>query len=213
MLGVRDKVVLIACNGQLGKALGFVFAQNRAHTYLAGRDKKELESMLELIKEKNYTATPVEADMSDGKGVKKAIGLISERHSQIDVLAFAFGEEAGQSNLETAAREALPLLKRARAASIISICAHGNAEQAAEATERLAKELIQYGIRANCLYYREMGMEFNPDNHILAGRTLGESKTNPLDVANLALFLAMDDSFWINGQSIAVDGGMGLVKE
>ena len=228
MLGVRDKVVVIVgASGMTGKALAYTFAQNRAHTYFAGGDKKSLEDISAAIREKNFTATPIEADISGEGGAKKIVGAISERHSQIDTLVFNLQAEISKDqashmkSIEAFVKASVPLLKRSRAASIISIAGcrepkqpdGGHDNPITGLTKRLAAGLLQYGIRANCIFSPEAEMEFNPDNHILAGRTLGENKTNPLDIANLALFFAMDDSFWINGQWIVVDGGLCLAAK
>lgn len=211
MLGVRDKVVVIAnASGGLGRALAYTFAQNRAHTYFSGKDGKELEGILETIKEKNFTATPIEADVSGERGIGKIVETVSHKHSQIDVIVFIMSE--GADNAGEFVKACIPLLKRGRAPSIIITSTlekqamdHGNGT-----ARSLASGLMKYGIRTNCIFSPPAGLDFNPDNHILSGRTLGENKTNPLDPANLALFLAMDDSFWINGQCIAVDGGLGI---
>jgi 3-oxoacyl-[acyl-carrier protein] reductase len=105
-------------------------------------------------------------------------------------------------------------------ASIIGIM--GNAGQANYAasqggliafTKTVAKELASRSVRANAIapgfIQTDMTAKLSEDvrsemlKHIPLG-TLG----SPTDVANLALFLASDDSAYITGQVVQVDGGM-----
>jgi len=86
-------------------------------------------------------------------------------------------------------------------------------------TKRLALELGQYGIHVNAiapgLILTDMAMdvqssEENTEDFLRSRREkrmlrrLGE----PEDVANVALFLASDESSFITGQVISVDGGL-----
>jgi 3-oxoacyl-[acyl-carrier protein] reductase len=105
-------------------------------------------------------------------------------------------------------------------ASIIGVM--GNAGQANYAaskggliafTKTVAKELASRNVRANAIapgfIQTDMTAKLSEEvrsemlKHIPLGK-LG----NPQDVANLALFLAGDDSAYITGQVIQVDGGM-----
>jgi 3-oxoacyl-[acyl-carrier protein] reductase len=105
-------------------------------------------------------------------------------------------------------------------ASIIGIM--GNAGQANYAaskggliafTKTVAKELASRNVRANAIapgfIQTDMTAKLTEEvksemlKHIPLGK-LG----NPADVANLALFLASDDSAYVTGQVVQVDGGM-----
>lgn len=105
-------------------------------------------------------------------------------------------------------------------ASIIGIM--GNAGQANYAaskggliafTKTLAKELASRNVRANAIAPGFIQTEMTaklPDNvksEMLKFVPLGKFGTVQ-DVANLALFLASDDSSYITGQVVQVDGGM-----
>lgn len=80
-------------------------------------------------------------------------------------------------------------------------------------TKTLSQELAPYGIRVNALapsmvntrMKEQMGEEAN--NEVLR-RTALKRNANPEEIAKLALFLASDDSSFINGQIIRIDGGM-----
>jgi 3-oxoacyl-[acyl-carrier protein] reductase len=90
-------------------------------------------------------------------------------------------------------------------------------------TKTVALEVGPYGIRCNCIvpggidtelwqtWVRRTAAERNLDEqarraNLLSGVALRAIST-PADVANLALFLASDDSRTITGQSIVVDAG------
>jgi 3-oxoacyl-[acyl-carrier protein] reductase len=105
-------------------------------------------------------------------------------------------------------------------ASIIGVM--GNAGQANYAaskggliafTKTVAKELASRNVRANAIapgfIQTDMTAKLSEEvkGEMLKHIPLGKLGT-PQDVANLALFLASDDSAYITGQVIKVDGGM-----
>jgi NAD(P)-dependent dehydrogenase (short-subunit alcohol dehydrogenase family) len=90
-------------------------------------------------------------------------------------------------------------------------------------TKAVALEVGPHGIRCNCIVpggietelwknwirrtAAEDGLDYETQrDRRLAGTALGDIST-PMDVANLALFLASDDSRTITGQSVVVDAG------
>lgn len=89
-------------------------------------------------------------------------------------------------------------------------------------TKTAALEVAEYGVRVNSIhpsYAKTQMMDIveagnNPDDPDAVRREL--VKTIPLgrygeaeDIANLVLFLASDESQFITGEQIRVDGGMG----
>ena len=86
----------------------------------------------------------------------------------------------------------------------------------AELTRRLASETAEYGINANyiqlgAIMTPESRRVFNNDKELRdfciqrsAAKRLGE----PVDIAKVALFLATDDSVFVSGTGIVVDGGV-----
>jgi 3-oxoacyl-[acyl-carrier protein] reductase len=76
-------------------------------------------------------------------------------------------------------------------------------------TVLLAEDLAPYGIRANCIAPGPIQSNLpdsappNPSESTLLGRA-----GLPTEIATVALFLASEESSYVNGQCIKVDGGM-----
>jgi len=85
-------------------------------------------------------------------------------------------------------------------------------------TRSLASEYGRYGIRTNCIapaaIATDMIKESNPDGDDFDSATFINLRTplrrwgTPKEVAQLALFLASNDSSYLNGAIIAADGGI-----
>lgn len=125
--------------------------------------------------------------------------------------------------------ELLPLMKSSPAGRIIMLGfnrsvfsqdgskSYAKSEAAiAELTRKLAAETAQFGINVN---YIQLGAIMTPESRRIfnndkalrdyciqrsAAKRLGE----PVDIAKVALFLATDDSVFVSGTGIVVDGGM-----
>ena len=84
-------------------------------------------------------------------------------------------------------------------------------------TKSAARELGPYGINSNCIapgtietgiFYTRMAPEEVEEHHERAKEaTLMGRLGSPEDIAKLALFLASDDSSFICGETIVIDGG------
>jgi 3-oxoacyl-[acyl-carrier protein] reductase len=125
---------------------------------------------------------------------------------------------------------AVPALKASKAGRIISTASVAairsgpglGAYSASKAglvglTRSFAYELGEAGITANCILpgatltkmtQRTLGNPAYADEQ--ASRTALKRIGAPIDIARVALFLASDDSGYVTGQSIAVDGGMSI---
>ncbi len=122
-------------------------------------------------------------------------------------------------------REAIPYMVNRKNGKIINVSSiwgisgascevHYSASKAAVIglTKALAKELGPSGICVNCI---APGVIDTPMNHCFDGevmRSLAEDTPlmrvgNPEDVAKTVLFLASEDSSFVTGQTICVDGG------
>ena len=135
------------------------------------------------------------------------------------------------TNLKSAfnyVRACVPLMMRQRSGNILSVSSvvgiHGNAGQANYAaskaglvgfTKSIAKELASRGIRANVLApgFIITEMTGKLDEKMLAEWCKGIPMQRGGDVdevAKAALFLVSDQSSYITGQVLQVDGGMGM---
>jgi NAD(P)-dependent dehydrogenase (short-subunit alcohol dehydrogenase family) len=129
-------------------------------------------------------------------------------------------------------RQLLPMMKSSPAGRIIvlgfnrsvfakdGLDSYAKSEAAiADLTRRLASETASFGINAN---YIQLGAIMTPESRRVfkndkelrdyciqssASKRLGE----PVDVAKVALFLATDDSVFVSGTGIMVDGGVASV--
>jgi len=94
----------------------------------------------------------------------------------------------------------------------------GSEAAIADVTRRLAAQTAQFGINVN---YIQLGAIMTPESRRVfnndkalrdyciqrsAAKRLGE----PVDIAKVALFLATDDSVFVSGTGIIVDGGMSV---
>lgn len=91
-------------------------------------------------------------------------------------------------------------------------------------TESVAKELGESSVRVNCIcpggiatpiFGKAFGLAtqvadqtVEPMKDVLAGAQAIPRAGLPLDIANAALFLASDDSTFVNGHALVVDGGL-----
>ena len=114
-----------------------------------------------------------------------------------------------------------PIMKENSGGSIVAVAASFNVRQSGNAAYSAAKTGI-IGLSDN------LAREFHTDNirvnTILAGLFRGKLESDsvnpaevtlhrtgyPQDIAYAALFLASDESGWITGQSLAVDGGVDI---
>jgi NAD(P)-dependent dehydrogenase (short-subunit alcohol dehydrogenase family) len=131
--------------------------------------------------------------------------------------------------VEGVCQQLLPLMKSSPAGRLIvlgfnrsvfgqdGLDSYAKSEAAiAELIRRLAADTAQFGINAN---YIQLGAIMTPESRRIfnndktlrdfciqrsAAKRLGE----PVDIAKVALFLATDDSVFVSGTGIVVDGGI-----
>jgi NAD(P)-dependent dehydrogenase (short-subunit alcohol dehydrogenase family) len=83
-------------------------------------------------------------------------------------------------------------------------------------TRSVALEVAKHKIRVNCIcpggintpIFNLLSTDTNVIEQWLAGICPLNRAGHPEDIANMALFLAGDESQWITGQAMVVDGGL-----
>ncbi len=80
----------------------------------------------------------------------------------------------------------------------------------AKAIKILASELIKKGIRVNGIAPTFIDGNFEPERNWKVYRKLGDPKAPPEDFARVIIWLLTDESEWVNGVVIPVDGGARL---
>ncbi|MCL4373993.1 MAG: SDR family oxidoreductase [Candidatus Marsarchaeota archaeon] len=80
----------------------------------------------------------------------------------------------------------------------------------AKLAETLAQELVLDGIRVNAVAPLSMRFDFEPERDWKKERKLGDSECPPEDVASVIRWLASEESEWVDGVTIPVDGGARL---
>lgn len=132
-----------------------------------------------------------------------------------------FWEATLRNNLRTVylmSKNAAHYMKNSGGGSIINVSAafktllDGNAAYAAAKggivglTKNLAREVRDNNIRVNCIMPGVVRNESDENNLKNSQRDI-RRKGNSEDVANAALFFASDNSSWVTGQTLVVDGG------
>jgi len=182
----------------------------------------------------------ISIDLGSKTNIKKIEDLLN--NSLIDNLIFCHRYRGDDSQIEyqltvNAVCEIIELLKGKfkKNGSIVALSSEASNlifdEQAIEYhTSRAALEsLIRYyavslgakGIRCNCVLpgtvikeeNRNFFTEDNPVTKLIKEITPLNNIGHSIDIANLVEFLCSDKSSFISGQSINVDGGLGLVAQ
>lgn len=143
------------------------------------------------------------------------------KKEKLEELDEEFWNSVITNNLKSAfllSKHVIPYMKSNKGGSIINVSAAfrtlmdgNNAYGAAKMgiigmTQNLAKEYAGDNIRINCVcpgVVREDAKGYDAEGYKTELKKCGQSE----DVAYVVLFLASDESSWITGQSIVVDGG------
>ena len=201
--------------------------------------KPQLKELVEKLSDENCHVQVVLGDISNAEDCKRMVEEVIEEQGQIDVLVNNAGitrdklvmqmseadfEDVITTNLNGAfylSKYVSRYMMKRRSGRIINMSSvvglHGNAGQvnyaAAKAgligmTKSFAKEFASRNILVNAIAPTEKLTEQVKDK-IKAEIPLGKIG-EPSDVANLTAFLAGDESRYITGQVISVDGGMNI---
>jgi 3-oxoacyl-[acyl-carrier protein] reductase len=224
----------------MGTAIPALFAREGARLLLVARRREPLEALAGRLQAAGGEVGVCTADLTTTEGAAAMAAAALERFGRIDVLYNNLGDSAAggiaphetsdddweylrRINLDCAflcSRAVLPAMLQQQRGSIIHASAAERVRLRAnvgytaakagvvELCRRLARAYRDDGVRVNCICPGGIGnaveAAFDPPPPTLA------RGAHPADVAYAALYFASDESAWVTGQVLEVDGGRGL---
>jgi 3-oxoacyl-[acyl-carrier protein] reductase len=232
--------LVVGAGGGMGTAVPGLFAREGARVVLGARRAAPLAELAAKIRARGGTADVVTGDATTPEGADSLVAGTLARHGRLDVLYLNVGEHAfgGQRAHETSpeawrflldvnltsaflpCRAALPAML-GRGGSIVLVAASESVRRGANPgyaagkealialTRNLARQYRADNVRVNCLCPGSIGGSRGEEDFGPPPPELSRA-AHPADVANAALYLASDESAWVTGQYLEVDGGAGL---
>lgn len=232
--------LIVGAGGGMGTAVPALFAREGARVVLAGRRQAPLDELAAKLRVRGGEVGVATGDAMTPDGSAALVDQTIALFGQLDVLylnvgEYAFGDRRPHEtdpdawrylldvNLSSAfypCRAALPKMI-GRGGSIVVVSASESVRRGAPVgyaaakaallalSRRLAREYRAENIRVNCLCPGSIGGSLGDADFAPPPPNLARS-AHPSDVAYCALYLASDESAWITGQMIEVDGGAGL---
>jgi len=185
-------------------------------------DLNEFNRIPDLVREVTASAGGIDVLVNNaGVNLKKDALAVSDREYQDIILTnqtavFALCREVGKSMVARGAGNVIMMSSMASHYGIPKVVAYSAAKAAVEGmTRALAVEWSPHGVRVNCIApgfiataMSSRAFENDParKERVLA-RTPLRRLGDPSDVANAALFLASEQSRFVTGITLPVDGG------
>lgn len=237
------KAIVTGANRSIGKAIAIAFAKEGADVVISYRsDEAGAKDTISAVEKLGRSGKCLFADFSTTEGVKIFFQQAIEYLGRVDILVNNAGGYDTKSFLDLdidkfesvlkvslsapmlltqlAARGMIQLSIAGVIINISSISgnrpypnrvAHSTAKAALNMlTQATALELAQYNIRVNAIAPGTTPYEGDvTSNFEIPLKRMGK----PLDQATAALFLASDESSWMTGQILTIDGGQSLSFE
>lgn len=238
---MKNKVAIVTGSSRgIGAGIGLAFAKEGANVvinYL--KSHEQTRQTVKSLRKIGVTSFAFQADVSDAEQVSKMVGKTIEEFGKIDILVnnaggvipFSFDEpnyDNWQRMIDVHLKALLvcsravskPMLER-KGGLIINITVydqHGSLDYlmtknaANNITRGLARKLAPY-IRVNAIapgYITIWGTK--EGRKVIAEQIPLKRWGTPEDIGKVAVFLASDDSSYITGSVIIVDGGSLLVR-
>ena len=244
---LEGKIAIVTGSGiGIGRAIAMRFAAEKAHVWVTDLNVETAEETVRDIKAAGGSATAMAVDVSKGQDLTALVRNVDAAHGLADVLVNNAGivvrgevrhlsdadwtklREVNIDAILRLSRDALPLLRKSKGASIInisSIMAHRGLRPLAAytttkgavtaLTKGLAVEYSPFNIRVNAISpgYVETAitdriLKFPAARQSLIDKTPMGRLGRPEDMTGAAVFFASDDSIYCTGSDLAVDGGM-----
>lgn len=223
---LKDKAIVVTgASSGMGKAIVELFVKEGANVVAVARRADRLASLAESLKGEAGKCIPFTGDVSRREDCEAMIDECVKQFGKLDVLVNNAGVMDNMATVANctdekyeyvmginvygplaAMRKAVNVfLEQGSGGNIITISSFGAYHQAAGVIYCASKAAV------NAIAL-EIGVAMGqPDmdgfNRIKGVQSLMPASGEPIDVANCALFLASDDSSFISGQIIGVDGG------
>jgi meso-butanediol dehydrogenase / (S,S)-butanediol dehydrogenase / diacetyl reductase len=229
---LKGKVAIVTGAGRgIGEGVARRFAREGAAVVAAQRTYSEVERVVDTIVQEGGSAIPIETDVRDEQRVRNLIDTTLENYGRLDVLCNNAGVGLLRTVVESTMEEYDYVLEQgtgsvinvASVASFVGFrrdaayCASKGA--VLMLTRQTALDFAPNGVRVNaiCPGFIDTPMlrlycesQPNPDaawSEVLAQHPIGRLGTVD-DIAGAALYLASDDSTWVTGVALPVDGGL-----
>jgi NAD(P)-dependent dehydrogenase (short-subunit alcohol dehydrogenase family) len=240
IVGKLDGKVAVITGASTGMALAGakLFVDEGAHVFISGRRKEALDEAVKLI---GRNVTAVQGDAADLDDLDRLYDTVRQEKGTIDVLWASAGTgeqrrlgEITEEHFDTAfwlnargtlftVQKALPLLNDGgsifmtgsnasqRGYAGWSVYAASKAVQQAYARVWLA-ELKDRRIRVNVLTPGQVATAKQEETKRQFESLIPRGKMGrPEEIAAVALFLASDDSSYVNGMELVADGGTTVI--
>ncbi|BBD73688.1 3-ketoacyl-ACP reductase [Sulfodiicoccus acidiphilus] len=237
---LQDRKVLVAgVSRGLGYSVAYLALKEGAYVTLNSRDERKLSQLKEELSSYGKVNT-VQGDLSTPQGAKSVVEEATKLMGGLDHLVITVGgyvedtieDPSGlEEMLTNHVRVPVYLVKAAskylrEGSSIVavsSMVALGVADPAqlsyaaaktalVKLVEVLAAELLPRGVRVNGVAPSFIKGDFEPGREWRKMRKLGDDGAPPEDFASVVLWLLTDESEWVDGVVIPVDGGARLKK-
>ncbi len=229
-------VLVIGVGPGLGSATAYMLLKDGARVIMAARSEERLREIRKVLS-KYGNVDYVVGDASGQSGARKIVEEARKKAGRIDHLALLAGnyvdspienltEEQLDGMINANLKSPIYALNAAvkdlgQGSSVVMVSSvfgtyatsTGNVAYSstkagvAKAVEVLASELSGRGIRVNAVAPRAMDHDFVPERDWRSKRKLGGKSCPPEDVARVVVWLMSDESEWVDGAVIPVDGG------
>lgn len=248
MKKLNNKTVIITgASAGMGKAIALLFADQGANVVLADLHQKEINEVVEMIRDAGGVAIGAECNVSVEADLKKLFDMALKEFNSLDVLVNNAGVMddflpvdlvsddhwnkvmgVNVNSVFYTCRLALPIMLKQGKGVIVNIASVGGLYGARAGFAYTASKHAVSGMTKNIGFmYAKQGIRCNAIAPGGVNTNIGKNmKPNPFgyercvsgagsmprmgeagEIASAALFLASDDSSFVNGTILTVDGG------